>query len=84
MSDFCSLKQITIDDITAQTNFLALKTAIEAARAGEQGRGFAVVADEVRTLASRITIATHEISKTIGNIKQQAKLSIATLQKNLV
>ncbi|MGD1910206.1 MAG: methyl-accepting chemotaxis protein [Rivularia sp. (in: cyanobacteria)] len=60
-----------INQISMQTNLLAINAGIEAARAGEEGQGFAVVAEEVGELAARSASATKEIEQIVENIQRE-------------
>ncbi len=58
-----------INQISTQTNLIAINAGIEASRAGEEGQGFAIVAEEVGELAAQTVVATREIEQIVESIQ---------------
>jgi len=70
-----------INDLSEQTNILALNAAIQAASAGEAGRGFAVVADEVQRLAERASGATRRIETLVQTIQADTNEAVNSMEQ---
>ncbi len=62
----------TIENVSVQTNMLAVNGFIEAATAGEHGRGFSVVAGDIRNLAAESAENADKIKDLVRDIQIQA------------
>ncbi|WP_294370886.1 methyl-accepting chemotaxis protein [uncultured Clostridium sp.] len=62
-----------INDISEQTQLLALNASIEAAKAGEEGKGFSVVAQEISKLATESQQATKSVDAVINSIQRHTE-----------
>ncbi|URN95309.1 MAG: methyl-accepting chemotaxis protein [Candidatus Pristimantibacillus lignocellulolyticus] len=70
-----------IEEISAQTQLLALNASIEAAHVGEQGAGFAVVAGEIRKLANNTKKSTAEVHAITDRIYKEAQKAYHTIDE---
>ncbi len=71
----------TVDDLTQQSNLLAVNAAIEAAKAGEHGKGFAVVAHEVKSLAEQSRQATLQVRTLLSDIQKATAAAVMATEQ---
>lgn len=71
----------TVDDLTQQSNLLAVNAAIEAAKAGEHGKGFAVVAHEVKSLAEQSRQATLQVRTLLNDIQKATGVAVMATEQ---
>ena len=71
----------TVNDLSEQSNLLAVNAAIEAAKAGEHGRGFAVVAQEIKTLAEQSRQATAQVRAILNDIQKATNAAVMATEQ---
>lgn len=74
----------TIENVSIQTNMLAVNGFVEAATAGEHGRGFSVVAGDIRNLATESAENADKIKDLVRDIQlQMTKVAVEINQSEL-
>ena len=71
----------TVEDLSVQSNLLAVNAAIEAAKAGEHGKGFGVVAQEVKSLAEQSRQATNQVRTILGDIQKATGAAVMATEE---
>jgi len=71
----------TVEDLSAQSNLLAVNAAIEAAKAGEFGKGFGVVAQEVKSLAEQSRQATNQVRTILVDIQKATAAAVMATEQ---
>jgi Methyl-accepting chemotaxis protein len=72
----------TIQNVSIQTNMLAVNGFVEAATAGEHGRGFSVVAGDIRNLATESAENADKIKDLVRDVQNQMTKVIAEISQS--
>lgn len=72
----------TIQNVSIQTNMLAVNGFVEAATAGEHGRGFSVVAGDIRNLASESAENADKIKDLVRDVQNQMTKVITEISQS--
>ena len=71
-----------IEDISRQTDILAINASIEAAHAGEAGKGFSIVSAEMGTLSARTKSSAQEIGDILAIFTRNITAAVAAMEQN--
>ena len=71
-----------IEDISRQTDILAINASIEAAHAGEAGKGFSIVSEEMGTLSAQTKSSAQEIGGIIAMFTQNITAAVSAMEQN--
>ncbi len=71
----------TVEELSEQSNLLAVNAAIEAAKVGDQGKGFAVVAQEIKNMAEQSKEATGRVRTILTDIQKAATASVMVTEQ---
>lgn len=71
----------TVNELSEQSNLLAVNAAIEASKAGEHGKNFTVVAQEMRLLAEQSKSATIQVRSILNEIQSSTTTAVLATEQ---
>ncbi len=71
-----------IEDISQQTDILAINARIEAAHAGEAGKGFSIVSEEISSLSAKTKSSAKEIGDIAKRFTYDINNAVFSMERN--